>query len=295
MSAAHLAKRPAAIAAEIYQFYVARPQIAQMLVEGFDDRRFYGKFVDHTSCRLDFAGNKENALDVLRRLNQLRSQGRSLNGYLVIVDADFDHILAKKCEDPNLIYTDAHSAECMFFRDSDWKALLVEFGLVPQSAPNDFLAKIEKQAQKIGLLRMASEKHRLYLNFKDLGREIDGLFDAEAVHIDFQSLIEVVLRLSHPTMEKAQNFKEYFKQLPPVSRWHAVSGHDLMDLLASYLRQKTDDQRITEDRVAAVLRVRYDSTHFKQTRTYVDIRLWEEKNPGFIVFALEAFARNEPL
>jgi hypothetical protein len=286
MSAAVPARRPAAIAAEIYQFHVARPQIAQMLVEGFDDCRFYGKFVDHNSCRLDSAGNKENALDVLRRLNQLRSQGRSLKGYLVIVDADFDHILVKRCEDPNLIYTDAHSTECMFFRDSDWKALLVEFGLVPHSAPNEFLAKVEKQAQKIGLLRMANEKHRLYLNFKDLGREIDRLFDAEAVHIDFQNLIEVILRLSHPTMVKLENFKQYFQELPPVSRWHAISGHDLMDLLASYLRQKTGDQRITDDRVAGVLRVRYDSMHFKQTGTYVDIRLWEEKNPGFVVLAI---------
>lgn len=293
MNGANPVKHPAAIAAEIYQFYVAKPKVAQMLVEGFDDRRFYGKFVNHCRCRLDFAGNKDNALDVLKRLNEIRSRGRSLNGFLVVVDADFDAIFGKKRSDPNLIYTDAHSAECMLFRGTDIGALLIEFGLLPQDAPSGFLVKIEKQAQKIGLLRLVNEKYQLHLNFKDLSTEIDSLFDAETVNIDFHNLASVVLRLSHPTSVRLQQMTEYCKQLPRVSRWHAVSGHDLMELMASYLRQKTGDSRITDDRAAAVLRLQYSWAHFEQTRTCGDIRLWEQKNPGFVVLAVEASAHNE--
>ena len=282
MARCHLARTAADVATDIYMFHKAKPSWTHFVLEGTDDSKLYGQFVNHSRCRPVPAGNKETAFDVLERLNKYASNGR-LRGYLALVDGDFDCALNKQRSDANLIYTDAHNAECLIFRDANVQSLVIECGLSPVEMPPDFLVRIEMEARKLGELRLINAQHNLYLNFADL--EFEEFFDASSIKIDLEQLVSVLSRVSHPRVISNAEIVEYRKKFPrQMMRWHGVNGHDLMELVANYLWFKTGNPTITEQRVASILRLMFTFTQFSKTHTYRDLRAWEAKNSPYVLF-----------
>ena len=262
-------------------YHAAMPDQSHVVAEGPDDGKLYGRFADHRRCRIVPAGDKSTAIEALGRLNEYGNRGR-VRGYVVVIDVDFDEITGSKVDDSNLIYTDGYNAECMLFREADLRSLFIEFGVSPAEMPSELHQRIELEARKIGKLRLINRINNLFLNFSDL--DFDEFFDASSMRIDEKVLTQAVLRASQRTRLKESDVDRYVSALPnKVARWHLVSGHDLMELLGAYLRFKSNDTKITDYRVASILRVRYNFEDFKKTRTCRDLLEWESRNSPYLV------------
>ena len=281
MPRCYLKRTSADVANEILIYHAAKPDQSHLVAEGPDDAKLYGRFVDHKRCRIVPAGDKSTAIEALSRLNQYGTRGR-LRGYVVVVDIDFDEVTGSKSVDSNLVYTDGYNAECMLFRVADLRSLFIEFGVSPEEIPGELPQQVELEARKLGRLRLINRIHNLFLKFADL--DFDEFFDADSMRIDEKALTEAVLRASHPTRLTAPDIERYISALPDkVARWHLVSGHDLMELLAAYLRFKSKDTKISDYRVASILRVRCSFDQFSKTRMHRDLVQWESRNAPYLV------------
>lgn len=95
-----------------------------LLVEGTTDERVFKKFVNPQNCKFVIADGKDNAKLIL----QILEKDRKFNGFLAIVDSDFECIKNIKLENPNLLLTDSHDLETMIISSSAFERFIGEFG-----------------------------------------------------------------------------------------------------------------------------------------------------------------------
>ena len=96
---------------------------AVILVEGGDDEKVYGEFIDGDKCEIVICQGHRNARDALGKL-----EGRTIWGILCVVDADFSAFIAQNGQSPNLLQTDDHDLEVMLFKSRAFDKVLGELG-----------------------------------------------------------------------------------------------------------------------------------------------------------------------
>jgi len=117
---------------------------AALLLEGFDDKRFYANFT-HAKC-LTFPLNGRS--EVLGALTVLAK--RNVKGCAGIIDADCDHLNGSVC-DPNVFRTDGRDIECYLITSPALDKVLKEHLIEVPAA--DVRQLLFATCRDIGLLR----------------------------------------------------------------------------------------------------------------------------------------------
>ena len=70
--------------------------------------------------------------------------------------------------------------------------------------------------------------------------------------------------------------------------WQLCCGHDLICVLSIGLRRKFGSrthQEVEPKHINTLLRLAFETSHFRTTQLYSSIRKWEEDNKPFVVLA----------
>jgi hypothetical protein len=235
---------------------------AFLIVEGDTDARVYKRFVDETDCKVIPAHHKDNAINVLKIL-----ENESLEGILVIVDADFWHLEGIKTNSENLFLTDTHDHETMIISNSEvLEKVLSEFGSTRWIA--------------------TSSKENLPLKFRNL--PFENFVDKPKLKVNINKLIEEVKTNSGEPEINEASIKNKIKSLKKENHdpWQVCSGHDMVQILAIGFRFVFGNRKastLTAEVLEGMLRVAYEYSHFRLTVLYRSIENWEKTKPTYKV------------
>lgn len=266
------------------------PKRTELIVEGNDDKAFFGRYVDPDpeNCRITVAHGKPKVIDVILELDE-----RGFGGALGIVDADFEVLEQRGPPSPNILVTDRHDVECMMLASPALDHLIREMGDEEQLGRFKGMGTVADHllaiGREIGYLRWASARNQWSLKFEELDfgkfvREKDFSFDVN-------SLIEALRRHQGgrasvvPSAAEMRASMDALRE-PSHDAWHVCCGHDLVELLSLGLRKvlgQHTEANVRRERLEQQLRLAYEADYFHRTVLYVRIRDWEGRNPPFRV------------
>lgn len=266
-----------------------------VIVEGISDYYLYSKFIDCENCQITIAHGKTNVTDAVTILNN-----RKFEKKLGIIDSDFKHIENESKEIKNLVQTDLHDLEMMIIQSSAFDHVINLYRV--KSKLDAFLNEMRKDlrsilldiASPIGYLKLLEKRHRFGLVFKPKnpdGRPLSYTNFIDSTSMEFKgqkSLIQSVINYSTNKSKKVEKLGVIEKALKDISRiefdlWQLCNGHDMCNIIAISLRKKisnknaksVDYRTIEKDLILA-----YDSSSFRETKLFEQIRKWEESNPN---------------
>jgi len=120
---------------------------ACLIVGGATDAKLHSRFIDHTHCFIEFTHGKDNALTVLRVI-----QERHIPGVIAILDLDYDFLDDNYQRRDNVFFADTHDHETMILKSPALEGLLSE--LMPPdklSFRNDLAMDIREKLLEIGV------------------------------------------------------------------------------------------------------------------------------------------------
>lgn len=266
------------------------PTRTDLIVEGEDDKAFFGRYTDPKACHITVAHGKLKVIEIILELDK-----RGFHGTLGIVDADFDVLEQRELPSPNLIATDLHDAECMMLASPALDHLLRELG--DEALRGSFekqrgtvVEQLLTMGREIGYLRWASARNQWSLKFEELdfkkfvrekefSFELRLLFEALRSHQGGRRAGPV------PSVDEMQAGVDALRA-PTHAPWHVCCGHDLVEFLSIGLRKvlgKHTEASVGRALLERQLRLAYEEGYFRHTVLYVRIRQWEEKNSPFRV------------
>lgn len=256
---------------------------AFLLVEGWDDARLYGAFVDRSSCKLIIAHGKPNALDAVA---SLRANGP--RAVLAILDADFMILEGAVPVDPAVLLTDLHDLEAMLVASPALERVLQEYGHAEEGAQTTHAVRLRliDLGRPLGYLRWLSHRERLGLLFD--GMSFDRFVNVKTLELRRDSLLA---ELQTRSRKGALDGDDIWTRVEALARdehdpWHVCCGHDLVALLALGLRRVWGtnlDAAVPADGLERSLRLAYQATDFGGTQLYARLRAWEATNPPYRV------------
>lgn len=237
-----------------------------VLVEGEDDIKLYGKFLN------DFCKIEPIPGGILRletSLQTIPNHVRKIN-LIGIRDADFMHIESKNAAFANLFLTDTHDTETMMMAsDETFKNILHEFLPKTTISTSQLRQQILKCVEFLGYLRWYNNINDLELNFKGIG--LDKLIDYTSFTINETHLVKDVLNRSPNAKVKDETqilnevniLTQTFQNL-----FQICNGHDVVKVFAAFLTNSNKGSGVSDTRIASQLRTAYNLDNFKKTNLY---------------------------
>lgn len=250
---------------------------AFLLVEGFDDVRFWGAR-KHSSCSLVDGEGKLNVLGAIGRLNDLK-----FTGVLGLVDEDYDGLVGRNLHLDNLVAISPHDMECLLCQSPALDVVLAEFGDPSKISTFEALEGVDvrtalvNRAGVFGRLRWAAEKYGMGIRLSPI--DIPRFVNVATWQVNDQELIRTVGSNSEAELRKC------IAQLPDVEPWRVARGHDVLEILRIGLSEVLGNpKRNTKAKdIASVLRAAADTHDLQQTKLWQDMRSWEEDTPPYLV------------
>ncbi len=263
--------------------------VAFLLVEGGDDRRFFRTLVDQEACDIIVAHGRPNVILAIELLNEDRFRGA-----LAIVDADFSRVTGESLPEDNVTLTDGHDLECMLSSSHALDKVLAAFGKPDRIAK---FAEAEggliglalaKNATPLGYLLLVSLRHNLGLRFEDLS--FRTFVDGERLTVDLPSMIRTVLNHSQKHDLKAEWLRDEVQALAVGDHdpWEIARGHDIVAILSIGLQRTfaaRRQQTVSPEVLERDLRLAYDRADFLQTKLHRSVVGWEDRNRPYRVLA----------
>jgi hypothetical protein len=202
------------------------------------------------------------------------------------VDADFSRILNTPATSPNVVLTDFHDFEVVLLNSRALERLLTEDGSRAK------ISKLKKPVFEtlveacipLGCLRLYSHQTGSNLKFKGLNYRHFG----RKLQIDIDEAIKEVF--DHSNLHKGHEEAKAFVQNMPstIDGKQLVCGHDVIAALGVALQSLIGSRKAVHCAVLELeskLRLGFSLRDFSATRTYADIKAWEERNPPFCCVA----------
>lgn len=280
---------------QIDEFYVAA-QIRMLrsadkrtilVLEGENDEKALGRFVDPTACDVEIAFGKPNLLGAFDLLEE-----EGFRGIIGIVDADFDRVIGVQMSLENICVTDYHDLDLTIFSTAALERYLLEHADSEAVSSLGGCSGVRElllgSAVPLSCSRYISDRdgHRLY--FKDI--KYEDFVNVESVAIDIDSLCTIVIDRS--------NTRCLPDQLSRLISIEMANGHDLMQLsrghdvaafLGLALRKRIGSRRVQQtwsSEIEAGLRLAFEWAHFTTTQLYQCLRGWEAGNRPYKIFAV---------
>jgi Protein of unknown function (DUF4435) len=258
-----------------------------VVLEGSNDKLFYGRFFDATACKPVLAYGKENVYEVVRILD-----ADNFRGALGVVDADFGVLDGISANSPNIIYGDCHDVEAMLIRSPALDHLLREFGSEQKieafrlRTKRDIRFTLLRAATPLAYLRWYSLKLNLALRFEDL--QLSQFIDRDTLDVDFPRMITAVKNHSQRQDLDSENLEEGVLALQDANHdvWQLCNGQDLLGVLSIGLRSALGSRRAVTvgiEELMRSLRLAFSEADFVASTQYHHIRAWEELNRPFRV------------
>jgi hypothetical protein len=264
-----------------------------IIVEGLDDKKFFGMFVDRNSCKFEIAEDKEKALEALDILNRGDFQGA-----VAILDYDFLGLEDIKPEFGNLFFTDTHDIETMILKTRALNTLITNYDV--NKILSLFSVGIRKKLLQIckwiGYLRLINEKESLGLAFKRKPKKESNtrykyiaykeFVDLNSFTINEKQMIKTVKNFSKKPALDVDHYLDKIRKMNKnkYDHWHLCCGHDLTNVLAIILNKIKSRLRINYEMIESDLRLAYEESYFKKTQLFKSLLQWESNNQPFKIF-----------
>mgnify|MGYP001078524921 CR=1 FL=1 len=269
---------------------------AFLIVEGEDDAKVYGEFVNKEQCTLQVAHSKDVAIGAIQELDKTNT-----SGVLAIVDADYEKLQGNAVVNPNIVYTDTHDLETMILSSPALEKVLVSF------LPDVSISMVQKLGEQvrshildigthIGCVRWINFRNKLSLDFKDLPYE--RFINKDNIQVDLSELISI-LNVGRNRLVYEEDILKECNQLRANNpdQWHVCQGHDLVNLLkivvpfclADFLNPNLLSLAIKKCKLFRFddeLYSEYEETFFIQTDLYKEIKSWEVRNVPFLILRI---------
>jgi hypothetical protein len=282
---------PSVIANAIRMKCSQHPTRAYLVVEGFDDKAFFGRYIDPAGCKIEVAHGRCRVVDAILELDKTQFRGA-----LGIVDADFETLEQRPPPSANIVVTDLHDIECMMVASPALSHLLREHGqeaLIEsfQAANGKLVDHVLSIGKALGYLRWASARHQWSLKFE--GLEFTAFVRERDFSFDQRQLFEELRRHQGgylgtvPLVSELEARVDELKN-PAHDSWHVCCGHDLVALLSVGLRKvlgKNNESDVRADRLEQQLRLAYEQSYFLRTALHASILTWQQLHPPFRVLA----------
>lgn len=264
-----------------------------LIVEGDTDYRLFEKFIDTTSCNLEYIKGKDNVIETIKIL-----EIRGFNGALAIVDADLEYLLGFKYKSLNLLRTDTCDIESLMLKSPALEKILTE--KTDRSKLIKFLGRrnlrdiLVNSAKYVGFIRYLSIKNSWFLKLS--GLRFYKFINKKTLEIQKKNLVNMIISNSQNVKISVSQIQsetiKVEKQL--LDPWLVCNGHDLIEiLLIGYLRvfgkhifrvkKNVFYQKLEKDDLAAYLRLAFEIQYFKQTKLFKEIRKWESNTKRYTI------------
>ncbi len=258
-----------------------------LLVEGGSDKTFYERFVDQLACQLvSVSGKPSSKLRVIAVLEILEKS--SFQGILAIVDADFERLETLLYSSPNLLRTDTHDLETMLIKSPALNKVVAELGSEDKIAQfnRDVRLALLETGISVGYLLWISQCDGLNLTFE--GITFSKFINELTIQIDELKLIREIKNKSQSFSLKDEDLQQRLMAEKSNNHdpWQVCCGHHLVEILSLSLRKAIGSNKAADvepNSLERNLRLAYEEVFFRDTKLYLDIRIWESNNQPFKV------------
>lgn len=238
-----------------------------VIVEGPDDKKFYSRYFDESNTEIILATGCDKLNDIVS------GNIENKNHFIVIKDADFNHLMHMKSPYPNIFLTDAHDYEMMIVTSTDsfWKAFLHEY-LENNKENLDELKKVPEEIQIYSCLKLYSMVNTLNIKFTsfNLSKVYNG---GEPVSKD--KCLTALSSMPEGILRKIDNskFDKTLSNYDIHDLGQLTNGHDFCEGVSYKYRIKTG-KSLSIKEIASCLRLSFREEDFKNTNLYKNISNW---------------------
>ncbi|MET0238548.1 MAG: DUF4435 domain-containing protein [Sphingobium sp.] len=262
------------------------PEKAMFIVEGGSDEKLLWNFIDHEACEIIIAEGKENALAAMGIVKK-----ECTAGVICLVDRDYDDFLEVDVATDSVIVTEYHDIEQIILRSNALSRILLEMGSQQKIAKltnggKSVFEVLVDSAHPLGALRYVALRDKIPLKFKLMSYQS---FDRKTIAPDKAKMCRDVINNSRSDV-KAADLLTLIQEVTSQNhdRYMMCNGHDLTELLGKSLQSLIGSVKaifVTKDEIESKLRLAFGISDFKQTKIYLDIVAWQQRNVDFQVLA----------
>ena len=256
-----------------------------LVVEGRDDRLFFGKFVDPQVCAIEVVHGKPNVIGVIRELTDSQ-----FVGFLGVIDDDFDRVARQQVNSDNLIVLDAVALEALLVRSSALDRVLEQLGREErlQKFGRDVRTALVEAALPIGCLRLHSRLMGLGLKFSAM--KYRKYPSADSLNVNRHALAQYVKNRSRHPGVTCDELLEHMKAIEDSVKdyWLVCSGADLIAVLVIGLTRTlglNSMASISPELVRGCLRLAFSLADLAESKIHKDILDWTANNPVYQISA----------
>jgi len=262
-----------------------------LFVEGEDDEKLWCGQVSEDKCCIIFRTTpdyerKNGKIEVIQNVRSLNQSQIDTDGYLGIIDNDFDSLFGISQEN-NIVVTETHDLETLLLSHSSvFKKVLAEFG------NKDLIANFEKRIGKsvqdyvldlalpFAQIEYVKQKLNPSLSLGDLNKNETVLIHKEW-KVDKNKLCSIVknkgLDIDSPDAQLI------LSTIDNINPWLLCNGHIMTYILANGFQNGVlaNNKDASDKRISSYIRGAIDKTELYQTQLCQAIFNWQNNNSPY--------------
>ncbi|MDR6392256.1 DUF4435 domain-containing protein [Paraburkholderia phenoliruptrix] len=243
-----------------------------LVLEGVSDSLFWRTKIKNDDCQITISGGKFTSVKVAEILDQ-----EGFNGFIAIVDDDYDSFLGRTYESDNLVYPETNDLETLLASSPALEKVLDEYVDHDQADARpeklrDLIERIKDISLFFGKLRYINRERGLNVPFERLSPW--KYVDAPALRLEEHRLLKDFADLCSI---KPEEVEAWHRAILGEPIWNMIQGHDFTCVLAIALRNRSQN-RCNEKTLCSSLRLAYELAWFKATGIVRAISTWEARH-----------------
>lgn len=253
-----------------------------ILFEGSKDARRFERFLHSDECSVVICWGKQKLLDVFRLI-----EPSPLNGYVALVDSDFDQLLDTKIQSPNLIYSETHDFDLDSVLTSIFDRYLSEVADTAKceniGSAHDVRLYIADCIKNLSLIKFTNFTQPKQYPLSSLNWS--SCFNGEQFNTD--KFVHSILKKEYPERLEVDRFKERSLRDEGHDIWQLTNGHDffiafgicLTNFLGNRKKQQAEGNEVERH-----IRFGLNECDFEAMLVYSQIEEWT-LNSGYSVLS----------
>ena len=262
-----------------------------LLVEGDSDAKLFTKYCDSVACTIVVCFGRETLFEVLAQLYE-----EDYCGILGLVDRDYTDMLPGSAIPGDAVYTGENDVEIMMLCSGAFDRVTQEYGRLEKIRAAETSASMSgrdlifRSASVVGALRFLAQKKGWPLCFENMTYKFTR---TNTYLLDETATVGHVLGRSNTAVDMTKDeIIEFVRNRAShqVPEKNLCNGHDSVRVLGRALKTSFGNNGQFNNEAGgalleSALRLAYEFQHFSQTKTYSDIRSWEERTNYNVLIA----------
>ncbi|MDF2599154.1 MAG: hypothetical protein K0Q54_1977 [Methylobacterium brachiatum] len=256
---------------------------AFLLLEGQTDVNRFAEFVDDVECSIVNCYGRPKAIGAVEILYD-----EGFEGALAVVDADFDRVLGSLKVHEGVIYSEGHDFDVDWAQPEVIRRYLLEAGDDAKCAAlggyNAIMTLVRESLKPISVARYLNQRGNI--RYRLSGIYIDRCY--ANMQVDIDAYVALIFENRTPPQAEKDAVKGLIEQHSKAAfdLLQITNGHDFATALGVCLRDQLGARKIQQSYGSEVemhVRLIFNDAHFKATRVYREIRIWEDANRPYII------------